>query len=77
MKLVHGVLKHLTAKQKETIVIYFHIPYYGHKRLQLLKSCIRKKKVNCKNDQPVVFKILYVCKMEFFCNIKDRISIIN
>ena len=35
--------------------------------LQLLKSCIRKIKVNYKNDQPVVFKILYdVCKMEFF-----------
>ena len=34
--------------------------------------------MNCKNDQRVVFKILYdVCKMEFFCNTKDRIPNIN
>ena len=48
------------------------------KGLQLLKSCIRKIKVNCKNDQPSVFKILYdVCKIEFFCNTKDRAPTIN
>ena len=48
------------------------------KVLQLLKSCICKIKVNCKNDQPVVFKILYdVCKMEFFWNTKGRTSITN
>ena len=59
-------------------MIYFCFPYYGDKGLQLLKSWIRKIKVNCKNDQPVVFKILYdVCKMEFFCNTKDRTPIIN
>ena len=34
-------------------------------------------KVNCKNDQPVVFKILYVFKMVFFCNTKNRTPIIN
>ena len=46
--------------------------------MQLLKSCIRKIKVNCKNYQPVAFKILYdVFKMEFFCNTKDTIPIIN
>ena len=68
----------LTAKQKKPVVIYFHFPYYGDKGLQLLKSCIRKIKVNCKKDQPVVFKILHdVCKMEFFCNTKDRTPIIN
>ena len=39
---------------------------------------MRKIKVNCKNDQPIVFKILYdVFKMEFFCNTKDRTPIIN
>ena len=68
----------LTAKQKESVVIYFHFPYYGEKGLQLLKFCIRNSKVNCKKDQPVVFKILHdVCKMEFFCNTKDRTPIIN
>ena len=65
------------AKQKESVVTYFRFPYSGDKGFQLLKSCIRKIKVNCKNDQPVVFKILYVCKMEFFCNTKDRTHIIN
>ena len=46
--------------------------------MQLLKSCIRKIKVNCKNYRPVVIKILYdVCKIEFFCNTKDRTPIIN
>ena len=66
------------AKQKEPVVTYFLFPYYGYKGFQLLKSCIRKSKVNCKNDQAVVFKILYhVCKMEFFCNSKDRTAIIN
>ena len=67
----------LTAKQKEPVVIYFYFPYYGGKGLQLLKSCIRKIKVNCKNYQPVVFKISYVCKTEFFCNTKYRTPIIN
>ena len=68
----------LTAKQKEPIVTYFRFPYYGDKSLQLLKSCISEIKVNCKIDQPVVLKILYdVCKMEFFCNTKDRTPIIN
>ena len=69
----------LTTKQKESLAIYFRFPYYGEKGLQLLKSCIRKIKVNCKNDQfrPIVFKILYVCKMEFFCNSKDRTPMIN
>ena len=66
----------LTAKQKELVVIYFRFPYYDGKGLKLLKSCICKIKVNCKNDQPVVFKILYVCKMEFFCNTKDRTPIV-
>ena len=68
----------LTAKQEEPVVIYFRFPYYGDKVLQPLKSCIRKIKVNCKNYQPVAFKILYdVFKMEFFCNTKDTIPIIN
>ena len=68
----------LTAKQKESVVIYFHLPYYGEKGLQLLKFCIRNSKVNCKKDQPLVFKILHdVCKREFFCNTKDRTPIIN
>ena len=38
---------------------------------QLLKSCIRKIKVNCKNDLSVSFK------MEFLWNAKYRTSIIN
>ena len=68
----------LTAKQKEPVVIYFQFPYYGDERLQLLKSCILKMKVNCKNDEPIVFKVLYdVCTMNFFCNNKDRTTIIN
>ena len=68
----------LTAKQKELVVVYFRFPYYEDKGLQLLKSCTRKIKVNCKNDQPVIFKILYdVCKLQFFCNTKDRTPIIN
>ena len=66
----------LTAKQKELVVIYFFFPYYEDKGLKLLKSCICKIKENCKNNQPVVFKILYVCKMEFFCNTKDRTPIV-
>ena len=46
--------------------------------MQLLKPCIRKIKVNCKNDQTVEFTILYnICKMEFFCNTKERTPIIN
>ena len=46
--------------------------------MQRLKSCKGKIKINCKNDQPVVFNILYdVCKMEFFYNTKDRSSIVN
>ena len=68
----------LTAKQKEHVMIYFRFRYYGDKGFQLLKSCIRKVKANFENDQPVVFNILYeVCKMEFFCNTKDRTPIIN
>ena len=68
----------LTAKQKEPVVIYFRFPYYEDKGLQLSKSCIRKIKINCKNDQPVVLKILYdVFKMKFFCNPKDRNPVIN
>ena len=64
-----------TAKQKEPVVVYFRSPYYGDKGLQLLKSCIRKIKVNCKNDQPVVFKILYdVCKVEFFWCVRVHVS---
>ena len=67
-----------TAKQKEPVAIYFRFPYYGDKGLLLLKSYIRKIKVNCKNDHPVIFKILHdVCKMEFFCNTKYRTPIIN
>ena len=67
-----------TAKQKEHVVIYFQFPYYGDERLLLLKSCILKMKVNCKNDEPIVFKILYdACTMNFFCNNKDRTAIIN
>ena len=38
---------------------------------QLLKSCIRKIKVNCKNDLLVLFK------MEFLWNAKYRTPIIN
>ena len=68
----------LTAEQKEPVVIYFRFPYNGDKGFQLLKSCIRKIKVNCKDDQPVVFKILYnFCKMEIFCNTRDRTPFIN
>ena len=60
------------------VVIYFRFPYNGDKGLQLLKSCIRKIKVNCKKDHPVVFKTLNgVCKMELFCNTKDKTPIIN
>ena len=56
----------VTAKQKKHVVIYFDFPYYEDKRLQLLKSWIHKLQVNCKTDQPVVFKTLYnICKMEF------------
>ena len=54
------------------------VAYYEDKGLQLLKFCIRKVKVNSKNGHPVALKILHdVCKMEFFCNTKDRIPIIN
>ena len=53
----------LTAKQKELVVIYFRFPYYEDKGWHLLKFYIRKIKVNCKNNQSVVFTILYVCKM--------------
>ena len=39
---------------------------------------VNKFKVNCKNDQRVVFKILYdVCKIELFCNTEDRTPNIN
>ena len=59
-----------TAKQKELVVIYFCFPYYEYKGLQLLKYFIRKIKLNCKNDRPAVFKILYdACDFEFFCNL--------
>ena len=51
--------RNLKEKEKEPVVIYFRLPYYGAEEFQLLKSCIRKNKVNCKNDNPVVFKILY------------------
>ena len=67
----------LATKQKEPVVIYFHSPYYGDKGLQHLKTCICKIKVNHKINHPVVLKILHVCKIEFFCNTKDRTPIIN
>ena len=39
---------------------------------------MRKIKENCKNDKPIVFKILFhICKIDFFCNTKDRFPIIN
>ena len=68
----------LTTKQKEPVVTCFRFRYYGDKGFQFLKSGICKIKVNYKNDQPIVFKILYdICKMEFFCNTKDITPIIN
>ena len=68
----------LAGKQNEPVVIYFCFPHYGDKGFQLTKSYIRKIKVNCKNNQPVVFEILYdVSKMRFFCNTKDRTPAIN
>ena len=37
---------------------------------------VNKFKVNCKNDQRVVFKILYdVCKIELFCNTEVELLI--
>ena len=49
------------------MVIYFCFPYYGDKGLQLLESCMRGVRVNCKSDHPVVFKILYdACIVELF-----------
>ena len=68
----------LQKSKKDPVINYFRFPYYGDKGFQILKSYIRKIKLNCKNDPPVLFKILYgVCKMEFFCNTKDRTPIIN
>ena len=67
----------VTTKRKEPVVIYFHFPYYGDKGLQLLKSCIHKIKVKSKNKQLFLFKIYDVCKMELFCNTKDRTPIIS
>ena len=52
-------LPNFTKKHKEPLAIYFRFPYYGDQGFQLLKSCISKIKFNCKNDQPVVFTILY------------------
>ena len=71
----------LILRQNKRNLLCFTSAYhtnYGDRGLQLLKSYIRKIKENCKNDQPVVFKILCdVCKIEFFCNTKDRTPIIN
>ena len=47
----------LTAKEKEPVITYFRFRHYGDKSLQLLKYCISKIKVNCRNDQ----KISYWC----------------
>ena len=67
----------IAAKQKKPVLICYRFSYSGVKSLQFLKSCICKIKVNCKNDQPVVFKILYdFCKIEFFSNAKDITPII-
>ena len=37
-----------------------------------MKSCIRNIKANCKRERSILFKIFYVCKMEVFCNTKDK-----
>ena len=52
-------LPNFTKKHKEPLTVCFRFPYCRYQGFQLLKSCISKIKVNCKNDQPVVFKILY------------------
>ena len=58
-------------------IIYFHFQYYSHKRVSLIKSCIRMIKPNCLKDRPVVLKPMYdVTKMEFFCSTKDRTSLL-
>ena len=55
----------LREKQKQSVVIYILFLYYGDKRFQLIKSYIHKIKVNCKNDQPVVYKILCIGKKRY------------
>ena len=58
-------------------IIYFHFQHYSHKRVSLIKSCIRMIKPNCLKDRPVVLKPMYdVTKMEFFCSTKDRTSLL-
>ena len=60
-----------TTKQNKPVAIYFHFSYYGDNAFQLLKYCIHKIKVNCNNNQPVVFKTLNgVGKMKFFATPK-------
>ena len=57
---------------KEPVIIYFCFPHYGGKRFQLIKSCTPKITLNCKNDQPVAYKILYEV-----CITKGRTPIVN
>ena len=64
-------------EKNNEITIYFRFPYYGDKGFSLFKHCVRKIKSNCKKDQPVTFRLLYVTKLEFFCNIKDRTPKLN
>ena len=45
----------LTAKEKEPVITYFRFRHYGDKSLQLLKYCISKIKVNCRNDQKISY----------------------
>ena len=59
------------------VIIYFHFQYYSDTRVSLIKSCIRRVKPNCLKDPPTVLKPMYdVTKMEFFCNTKDRTSLL-
>ena len=58
----------LQKSKKDPVINYFRFPYYGDKGFQILKSYIRKIKLNCKNDPPVLFKILYgVCNVPWLC----------
>ena len=82
-RIIHQVLNTTgestnNAESPEILTIYLCMPYYSHKGLSLLKSCLRKIRSNCVKTCSTRFKTQYdVNKIEFFCNTEDKTAVLS
>ena len=76
--IINKTLNILSITASNGVTISFPAPYYGDKGCSLIKSCIRKFKLNCKKEQSVNFRVLYeVTKIDFFCSTKGEMPTLN